>query len=391
MSTPIQPGELSPEDPKYYAPPRWRSGEVTAPPIEPTLWSPEFPVEPVYAEWTSQNDETSFTGGPMSTDEPMRDSVLKSGKPSDQPGHGSIRRKVLAIATGVVIWTAFCVFLGLGRLDTISFAQLRNALPPASPPEIPVSERPQAVNLAVQRPVYDAPQKPAREVQTPTLAVADAIGEINTALPLAIKVFNDSPGTSILLSGLVAGTRVSSGAAAGEERWRIAVDDLPNTQVFPPDDFVGPMTVVAELRSGDDHAIAGTQMQLFWRGVAIKSGAAGEPAASPALAADAPKETSFGQALGLQSTAAQSSPGVKARNHISRHAGTKRRQHNSSSSLVMETDTVSRWKTAPTSNYATSAYSDVRAERRSFWSADLQSLIEGSWERCRYNCARERR
>src|SRR5262245_10883054 len=389
MSTPIQPGELSPEDPKFYAPPRWRSGEVTAPPVEPTLRSPELPVEPAHAEWTSQNDEVSFTDGPMSTDEPtdkptdkpMSDSVLKSGKLSDQPGHGSMRRKVLAIATGVVIWTAFCVFVGLGRLDTISFAQLRNALPPASPPEMPVSERPQLVNLAVQQLVYDAPQKPALEVLTPTLAVADAIGEINTALPLAIKVFNDSPGISILLSGLVAGTRVSSGAAAGEDRWRIAVDDLPNTQVFPPADFVGPMTVVAELRSGDDHTIARTPMQLVWRDVATKSGVAPEAPASPALAADAPNEASFGQVLALQSTAAQSSPRVKARNRISRHAGTKRRQHNSSSALVMETDTVSRWKTAPTSNYATSAYSDSRPDRRSFCSADLQSLIEGSRKR----------
>jgi hypothetical protein len=31
MSTPIKGGELSPEDPKFYAPPRWRSGAVAAP------------------------------------------------------------------------------------------------------------------------------------------------------------------------------------------------------------------------------------------------------------------------------------------------------------------------------------------------------------------------
>jgi hypothetical protein len=105
------------------------------------------------------------------------------------------------------------------------------------------------------------------------------------------------------------------------------------------------------------------------------------------------KEDPFGQALAWQkeSISAQPSPQLKARKHISRSAVTKRRHYNSSPALVMETDTVSRWKTAPASNYATSSYSDARAERRSFGSADVQSLIDGGWERCRYNCARERR
>ena len=37
MSTPIQGAELSPDDPKFYAPPRWRSGAATAPPIQSSL------------------------------------------------------------------------------------------------------------------------------------------------------------------------------------------------------------------------------------------------------------------------------------------------------------------------------------------------------------------
>ena len=37
MSTPIQGAELSPDDPKFYAPPRWRSGAATAPPIQPSV------------------------------------------------------------------------------------------------------------------------------------------------------------------------------------------------------------------------------------------------------------------------------------------------------------------------------------------------------------------
>jgi hypothetical protein len=416
MSTPIQPGELSPEDPKFYAPPKWRSGEITAPPIQPSLRSPELPAE------ASRHDETSFDEpmthhraeisfdepmthrhADMSFDEPMTDAFLKPRKHLDQPGQSAVPRKALAIAAGVVIWTAFCIFVGLGRLDTISFAQLRNVLPSAGHPEISVGQRPQVENGTLQQAAYDPPQNLSNppqnlspDVPAPTLAVAGAIGEANTALPLAVRASNYPPGTSILLSGLVAGTRLSSGSAAGENRWRIAIDDLPDTQIFPPADFVGPMTVIAELRNGDDQAIVRTPLQLVWRPAAIKSSEAVEPITPPAPAAvadETPKENPIGQALAWQkeSTATQPAPRVKARKYISRTAGAKRRQHNASSSLVMETDTVSRWKTAPASNYATSAYSDARAERRSFWSADLQSLIDGSWERCRYNCAREPR
>jgi len=407
MSTPIQPGELSPEDPKFYAPPKWRSGEITAPPIQPSLRSPELPAE------ASRHDETSFDepmthhraeisfdepmmhhraeisfDEPMmhrhadmfSDDQPMTDAFLKPRKHLDRPGHSAVARKAFAVAAGVVIWTAFCIFVGLGRLDTISFAQLRNVLPSAGHPEISVGERPQAESSTLRQSAYDPPQNPSNPPQNllpvvpaPTLAVAGAIGEANTALPLAVSASNYPPGTSILLTGLVAGTRLSSGSAAGESRWRIAIDDLPNTQVFPPADFVGPMTVIAELRNGDDQAIVRNPLQLVWRSTAIKSSEAVQPITPPvpaAVADETPKENPVGQALAWQkeSTATQPAPRVKARKYISRTAGAKRRQHSPSSALVMETDTVSRWKTAPASNYATSAYSDARAERRSFWS-----------------------
>jgi hypothetical protein len=48
MSTPIQGAKLSPEDPKFYAPPRWRSGAATAPPIQPSLGESEVPSQVAY-------------------------------------------------------------------------------------------------------------------------------------------------------------------------------------------------------------------------------------------------------------------------------------------------------------------------------------------------------
>ena len=132
-----------------------------------------------------------------------------------------MRVTALAIAAGVVLWTAVCVALALGRLDVINFEQLRNGLPLAKGAATSAIAAPQTANVALAEkskevaaplPVTEATPPPAKEVATPTLAVADAIGESNAALPLAISVSNATPGTTLTLSGLPAGTKLNSGA-----------------------------------------------------------------------------------------------------------------------------------------------------------------------------------
>ena len=264
MSTPIQQGELSPDDPKFYAPPKWRSSEIDAPSIQPSLRATEFPVSQPSADWTSHDDNVLLV-----------EAVPESREHPDKLEHSRMRVTALAIAVGVVVWTAFCIAVGLGRLDTTALAQMRNGLLFANDPEISVSERLQSANTALQR--------VSRQVLAPTLVVADASGDVNAALPLTIKVTNYTPDISINLSGLVVGTMLSSGSSAGEGQWRIAIDDLPNTRVIPPPGYVGPMTVIAELRSGDDQAIVRTPVQLIWRpGATNSTEAAGpQPSAAP--------------------------------------------------------------------------------------------------------------
>src|SRR5262249_60674107 len=117
--------------------------------------------------------------------------------------------------------------------------------PHARKRETSASDQPQAANSPLP------PENNAllsRRLSTPMLTAADAIGEVKAALPLAIKVSNYTPGATINLTGLIAGTTLSAGSAAGESQWSIAIDDLPNIQVIPPADFVGVMTIVAELR-----------------------------------------------------------------------------------------------------------------------------------------------
>src|SRR5215475_1890896 len=294
MSTPIRQVEVSPEDPKFYAPPRWRRGEVVAPSIQPSLRSTEFPVPQPYPDWTSHGGEVLADERGRSMYEPVADALPKVLKHLARHGNGNMRVTALAIAAGVVLWTAVCVVLALGRLDVINFEQLRNGLPSAKRAATSAVAAPQSINVALaettKEVVTPTPAKEsvtltlAEEVATPTLAVADAIGESNAALPLAIKVTNAAPGTMITLSGLAAGTKLSSGVVAGEGQWRIALDDqssiadgLQSTFVTPPPDFVGPMTIIAELRSGTNQAIARAPVRLTWRPSAIDLGETVKP------------------------------------------------------------------------------------------------------------------
>jgi hypothetical protein len=387
MSTPIQQGELSPNDPKFYAPPKWRSSEIEAPSIQPSLRATEFPVSQPSVDWTSCDDNVLLV-----------EAVSESREHPDKLEHSRMRVIALAIAVGVVVWTAFCIAAGLGRLDTAAFAQIRNGLLFGNAPEISISERLQAANTALQ--------KVSRQVLAPTLAVADASGDVNAALPLAIKVTNYTPDISINLSGLVAGTMLSSGSDAGEGRWRIAIDDLPNTRVIPPPGYVGPMTVIAELRNGDDQAIVRTPVQLIWHPDAAGSTEAAEPqsAAPPSDEIVAPERTIDEQLVALKdSTVAQPSPRLKARRHHSdttrassfknQRFAKKRRHRVPLSDPELQTNVDLGWERRPTSAYDLSASADRLGERRRLWNNDLRTIIDGSWERCERwaSCSRETR
>ena len=140
MSTPIQGGELSPEDPKFYAPPRWRNGTVAAPPIQPSLGQSEVPSH-VAVDLTSSQYEMRLD------DEPMADAFLQPSDDSEKRDQSGMRTKALAIAAGIVVWTAFCVLVGLGRLDSGSFIQFGNGMSSANSPEIPVSDPPRLASL----------------------------------------------------------------------------------------------------------------------------------------------------------------------------------------------------------------------------------------------------
>ena len=147
---------------------------------------------------------------------------------------------------------------------------------------IPSSQRPAGQDNAslsaawqsVKSSVTPAPQPPAPQKRTATLAVQDGSGFANDPLPLGIHVGAPPPGAFLSINGLTAGARLTSGKRVGSE-WRVPATEISGVSVIPPEGFTGQMLVTAELRDGDGVALTGTSTRLTW-------------AAAPSLAAVAP-------------------------------------------------------------------------------------------------------
>jgi len=365
MSTPIQQDELSPDDPIFYAPPKWRTGERTA----------QLPESAGSADWTARDDGLSFA-----------DAVTKSRPHSGGIEHSRVRITAFACAVAVIAWTAFCVTVGLSRIDTPAFAQWRGVPPLAGASNDSLNERLQAADVALN--------EVSRQIFPPTLAVADASGLVNSALPLAIKVTNYTPDTTVNLSGLARGTMLSAGFGAGDGQWRVAIDDLPKAHVIPPSDYVGPMTVVAELRRGDDQAIVRAPVHLTWNSPPSDAIGTQKPNVSSPIS-DALDDLPMPKEM-LEETPArenisegtQSRP-AKIRKHASKGQSV-RRHHRSPRSLQVEQQPGVEIRTA-SGPFNLFASPNFAFERRPFWNSDFQTSVDTNRGRCErgYDCGRD--
>lgn len=242
MSTLNQPDALDPKSLLYYAPRRLRDNANDLPTIQP------LPGE------KGQSGPQAFAGQQPSDDAaPLADSVpeawqhlFEAGlKPNSATLLRQRARRSLAFAIAASFAAAAGIAVGIVFLDAMKFTEGRGRT---------LSAKDGGKSLAAQA-----------TTPAPTLAVEDGNGEVNEPLPLGVKVTNYTPGATVNLSGLREGTAMSTGAASGAGEWRIAVDDLPNTLVIPPRDYLGPMNIVAELRGGNGQAIVRSPVRFLWR------------------------------------------------------------------------------------------------------------------------------
>ena len=381
MSASIPQDEMNPDDPKIYVPPQYRRIEIDAPALQPSLGGTKPLHAPSSVDWTI-NQDNGFTA----------DSLRGVDGNFGAIEYRGVRITAIASSVAVVAWTAVCVVIALGRLDTNNFIFLRNGVAFANDT---LGERLQAANVALH--------KVSRHLLSPTLSASETTGAVNTELPLAIKVTNYTPGTTINLSGLVAGTTLSSGAEAGDGQWRISIDDLPNARVIPPPEYVGPMTIILELRNDDDQAIVRVPLRLTWRRAVTESTETTEnisllPPATGSVVTDETKETVSEDTMHNDLTVAPPpQPADRAplsallKPSKSQKLAKKRRHKALSSDADFQTD-GDRSLDLPLPFFGDIfANAGAARERKRTWNNDYQDIINRSWERCRepFDCGRE--
>src|SRR5262249_20077892 len=155
--------------------------------------------------------------------------------------------KVLALVGAAA---AVGLFVGINLLDAIQ-GRDEGA---ARAPEIPLAARLQSATTDLQ--------KRSQPILAPLLTASDVSGDTNVPLPLGLEIKNYTPGTMVELSGLPAGTALTTGSAIGNGQWRIAIDDVSRTRVAPPAGYVGPMTLTAQVAAGKGQIVVHTPLRL---------------------------------------------------------------------------------------------------------------------------------
>lgn len=129
------------------------------------------------------------------------------------------------------------------------------------------SEQPDGTAAAVSSIVQSLkaslfPAPPRRTA--PTLVVQDSSGIVNEALKLGVNVTSPPTDASVTIKGLPAGSRLTAGKRMGTSEWRVPANEIANTSVIPPDEFVGQASLTAELHGADGATLVRGAMRLAW-------------------------------------------------------------------------------------------------------------------------------
>jgi hypothetical protein len=128
---------------------------------------------------------------------------------------------------------------------------------------LPNGVRNPAGGIAASEPPLNlySPEPPTQRAR---LVVQSQHGLVNEALPLGISLAEASGGESLTLLGLVAGTRLSAGTPVGATVWRLSARELGNALAYAPNDFVGVMEAVIDLRSASGQPMDVQVVRLEW-------------------------------------------------------------------------------------------------------------------------------
>jgi hypothetical protein len=161
-----------------------------------------------------------------------------------------------------------------------------------------------------------SPDKPA-----PTLIVRDNSGYINEPLELGVGVDAPAPGMDVVVKWMPAGARLTAGRRMNANEWRVPAQEISDTVIIPPTDFVGEMNLSAALRGTDGATLVTAFVRLTWAAMqsdraAVASTATAAPLAAvaatpPAAVAPAPPQPQA-TAPPSQAAAAVATPQARA-------------------------------------------------------------------------------
>jgi len=103
------------------------------------------------------------------------------------------------------------------------------------------------------------------------LAFQNSIGAINDPLPLGIVLNDGAGGETLILSGLVEGTKLSAGTELSPTRWSVPGRDLDKAFIAAPENFSGSMQVTAKLYSSSNLVLETENIRFEWTGSRIES------------------------------------------------------------------------------------------------------------------------
>ncbi len=254
MSSPIQHDEDH-NDPLYYAPRRTRDpGDEVADAIRRLPRAPNL-------DFRQRQDTAGFEGDVAIKQMRLRASLEPELVPEPNTslrrtgGFGAFGRITVAVTVAAIAALLYVVFV------------------PGQP------QHASGPNLAAVRPADASVSNAAH------LVLKDARAAAGESLPLGVALTAASPGAIVLVTGVAAGTRVTAGAPAGTNGWRLSARDLTDAALIPPRGYLGVMDLAVELRKADS-SVADTGM-LHFEWVA--------PAEPPTAARQVPVQVASGQ------------------------------------------------------------------------------------------------
>ena len=253
--SPLIRNNIDPSNPLYYAPPRLRQPGLEPPPERPDDESQGALVPSSAGSTPMRLDPEDLPRRQSRVFEEAVSRAIQEQLESDLMHAPSVRRDGR-------LWGMVARFALAAAAAAVIALILVTVVPIARSPAKPGDDGP---SLAARWQSFKASLFPAPQRKpVSTLVVNDSSGGVNETLQLGISVSAPSAGTSVTLRGLPPGARLTAGKRIGVGEWRVPAQEISAVAVIPPDDYIGQVTVAAELRGDDGEALVGSSVHLAW-------------------------------------------------------------------------------------------------------------------------------